>query len=177
MSASARKPAANADVTAAEPDDKAFFPIDRLRASADRLARAVTECCHQHDRWAALCKRSDVDDAEFRAWQSMVVAADALVADAIRAYETCAPTLHPEGDDERWWRKANALWHAGREWARRHERADYDAARMRTRHSSVELGALAVDSALEASALLALRQAVDAYHTLRPDSTVQAARR
>lgn len=136
------------------------------------MARAVAECCRQHERWARLCDRSDVDDAEFRAWQVIVVASNQLLAGAIAAYETSAPTLHPDGDDEVWWRKANALWHAGREWARRHERADYDAARLRARHTSVELGALAVDSALEASALFALRQAVDAYRVARPDSDI-----
>lgn len=136
------------------------------------MARAVAECCRQHERWAVLCSRSDVEEDEFRAWQPVVAASDALLAGAIAAYETSAPTLHPDGADEAWWRKANSLWHAGREWARRHERADYDAARTRTRHTSVELGALAVDSALEASALIVLRQAVDAYCVVRTDSGV-----
>lgn len=172
VSASPKRSAGAGATPKGEPDDKAFFPLDRLRAAADRLARAATECGHQHERWAALCERSDVEDAEFRSWQVMVVASDQLLATAIAAYETCAPKLHPDGEDETWWRRANAMWHAGREWSRRHERADYDAARLRTHHTSVELGALAVDSALEASALLALRQAVDAYHAVRPASTV-----
>lgn len=148
--------------------DAPFFALDRLRATADRLARAARECVRQHERWAVLCERADVDEAEVRGWSRVVLACDVVLDEAVKAYESVGARQHPTGEDEAWWHRANSLWHAGREWLRRHARADQDTVRTRSRHTSAELGALAIDSALEASALFALRQALESYLVERP---------
>lgn len=152
----------------AAPDEAPFFALDRLRMQADRLARATEECLRQHERWALLCGRADVEDPECDGWGELVEASDRLLAAAVAAYERESATLRPDGDDSAWWHRANVLWHHAREWLRRHESTAKDAARARSRHTVGELGTLAVDGALEASALYALRQALDAYGALRP---------
>lgn len=130
---------------------------------ADRLARAASECVRQHERLAALCDRPDVEDPEFAGWMRVVEAANQLLGEAVAEYERAGASVRPEGDDLEWWHLANALWHQAREWLRRHERTDRDIARARRKHGTGELGTLAMDGALEASALFALRQALGAY--------------
>jgi hypothetical protein len=71
--------------------------------------------------------------------------------------------------DSPWWHKANALWQASREYERRHQEADRTAGDI-TEHSAADLAHLAMEYDLEASALLALRHALDGYKACRPEA-------
>ena len=88
---------------------------------------------------------------------------DAMTA----AYETTA-TAAPEAKDERWWHAANGLWHASREYRRRHSGTNH-VSRLAGKHSREKLAELAMEYELERSALMALKQAVSAYRAVRPD--------
>jgi hypothetical protein len=144
------------------------FPLDLLRARADRLARAAKEACRQHERCGGLCDRDDVDGEELRGWLELAAVADRLLADAVAAYEKAGAKLHPEGEDGAWWHKANALWLAAREHVRRHEMGDRMSKRVGTEHSVERLTELHVEYALEASAVLSLQQAAETYCKVRP---------
>jgi hypothetical protein len=138
-----------------------------LCSKADALYRAAVECCRQHERVAKLSER-DAPAEEQRAAAAQVDHCDGTLRDLAAAYEKCGARLHPDGEDESWWHRANALWHASREYARRH------AESLQTRRSAAAerepeaLGQLNVEYELEASALLALRQATEAYRKVRP---------
>ena len=68
------------------------------------------------------------------------------------------------------WHATNTLWHASREYARRHQSCEETAAARMTNHSSEKLGELTMEYELAASALLGLRQAIDSYRKLRPEA-------
>lgn len=141
-----------------------------LADKADALYRASVECCRQHERAAHLVGRS-ASEAEQKAAHAMVDLCDGLLADLTAAYERRAARLHPDGADEAWWHRANALWHASREYARRHRGADRaDRARGSEQHPSALFSTLNMEYELEASALLALKHAADAYRKVRPDA-------
>lgn len=143
--------------------------IEAIRDSADQLYRAAEECCRQHERCARLT-RGEVDEAELRGMLETVALCDRLLAEATAAYERTATLEHPDDDSEQWWRKANALWLAGREYGRRHLDSNHAARGLAGggRKSPEKLGELQMDYELEASALLALKHAVDAYRKVRP---------
>jgi hypothetical protein len=154
----------------AEPLDQPVMPPTdsaALCARADALYRAAAECCRQHGRIARLVEQSD-DAAEQRAAYEMVDHCDRTLADMAAAYEKAGARAHPDGPDGEWWHRANALWHAGREYARRHQESDRFARRISTTRDPATLATLNMDYELEASALLALRQAMDAYRKVRP---------
>ena len=67
------------------------------------------------------------------------------------------------------WHAANTLWHASREYARRHRSCDAMTTNV-SRRPADALGALTLEYELEASALLALRNAVAGYRKLRIDA-------
>ena len=137
------------------------------RDRADALFRAATECCRQHERYARVVA-SEADDGEESAVSRVVGLCDEHLRAAVKAYEAAA--VRPERDqDDEWWRRANALWLASREWVRRHEMCD-ESSRKLTRHDPRKLNQLAVEYDLEASALLALRHALDAYRKVRPEA-------
>ena len=71
--------------------------------------------------------------------------------------------------DEAFWHAANTMWHAARDYGRRHTECDAATAKL-TSHSSEKFGALNVEYELEASALLGLKNAMGAYRKLRPDA-------
>lgn len=150
-------------------DDSPFFPLDVLRSRADRLARAAREACHQHERCATLSARDDMELEELRGMLELQALANRLLADAVGSYEKAGAKLHPDGDDKAWWQSANALWLAAREHVRRQEMGDRAARRVGTEHSAERLTELRVGNELEASAVLSLRQAADAYCRARPD--------
>jgi hypothetical protein len=138
-----------------------------LCGKADALYRAAVECCRQHERVARLVAR-EAPPEELRAATAQVKHCDGALGEMAAAYEKCGARLHPDGDDAGWWHRANSLWHASREYARRHDES------MRARRSAAEerepeaLGQLNIEYELEASALLALRQATEAYEKVRP---------
>ena len=142
-------------------------PEPGARDRADALFRAATECCRQHERYAHVVA-SEADDGEENAVSRVVGLCDEHLRAAVRAYESAA--VRPErGTEDEWWRRANALWLASREWVRRHETCD-EASKKLSRHTPEKLNELAVEYDLEASALLALRHALDAYRRVRPEA-------
>ena len=108
------------------------------------------------------------DEIEQRAALRLVLASDEQLAEAATGYESSCMTVNGERSDD-WWHKANALWHASREYARRHSLSDRASGEFRA-HDVTKLAALGVEYELEASALLALQHAVDAYRKLRPEA-------
>jgi hypothetical protein len=142
-------------------------PAAALCCKADALYRAAAECCRQHERIARLLEKSS-DDVEEQAAYEMLEHCDRVLAQMAEAYEKAGARAHPDGDDEAWWHKANALWHASREFARRHLESDRAARRTSTKHAPTALAHLNMEYELEASAMLALRQSLDAYRKVRP---------
>ena len=142
--------------------------VDLLRAKADGLFRTATECIRQQDRCAHLGSLS-CGQTEKRLAQSAARNSIDALATMLESYEKASSTLKVEGADEAWWRKANAVWMASREFARRHSGTDA-AQKDLTSPDAGRFGELAVDFELEASALLALRQASDTYRQVRPEA-------
>jgi len=108
----------------------------------------------------------ETDEHEQRAALRLVAASDEQLAEAGSAYESSCMIVNGERTDE-WWHKANNLWHACREYARRHSLSDRASGEFRA-HGAAKFASLGVEYELEASALLALQHAVDAYRKLRP---------
>lgn len=161
-SANGTSPAAVAH--AADPRQVATF-----YQHADALFRCAIECCRQHERVARLASDNAMT-AELRAARGLVALADEALADMAAKYESIA-TRDCATCDSACWQAANALWLAGREYARR-SRTSQKAVRNLGdgKHSTDRLAELAVDYDLEASALLQLRQATDAYRRVRPQA-------
>ena len=131
-----------------------------VKDAGDALYRAAQECCHQHERIAALIKL-EADDQEFAAaWEMADLAESQLVA-RTTAYEQIAAAGRG-AEPEDWWHRANALWMACREYARRYA-ASADAASRRKRHTAAELSEIAVEYELEVSARMAVKQAIKGY--------------
>jgi hypothetical protein len=143
--------------------------FDQLRTRADHLFRTAAECCRQHERYAHLSER-DMEEVELNGAFEQVCLCDRLLSEAAAAYEKAAARVHPDGDDEDWWRKANALWMASREYDRRHAGCDHAGRRLTSRRSAGKFGELQMEYELAASALLSLKQAVDAYRKARPEA-------
>lgn len=140
-----------------------------VRARADALYRSAVECCRQHDR-AARLHHDDGDEPELehRHADALCAMCDGSLSEMAAAYETAAANVHPERD-EAWWHRANGLWHASREYERRHAGCEELAKRMSGKHSPDQLREMQLEYELEASALLALRHAAEAYHKTRPE--------
>ncbi|MEP6618372.1 MAG: hypothetical protein ABJE47_03615 [bacterium] len=144
-------------------------PMLVVRARADALYRGAIECCRQHDRSA---KRSDTEEPELEHahLDALCKMCDGSLAELAAAYNDAAGSEHPKVD-EAWWHKANALWHASREYQRRHASVDELAKSLSSKRSADKLTAMQMEYELEASALLALRHAADAYLKTRPGLT------
>jgi len=142
-------------------------PTPTVCDKADTLFRSAAECCRQHRRYARLVEMG-TDESEQRAALRLVGASDEQLSEAVKAYESSCLELDGNRHDE-WWHKANNLWHACREYARRHSLSDRASGEFRA-HDLSKLTSLRVEYALEASALLALQQAVDAYRKARPEA-------
>jgi hypothetical protein len=142
--------------------------LDSARIAADAMLRAALECCHQHDRFARLVERPALE-IEHRAADDLCARATQGLAHLAETYCESAKDLRVNGGpDEEWWHRANALWHASREFGRR--QASGNGTRRSTKHDSEALGDLVMQYDLEASALLALRHAADAYRKVRPEA-------
>lgn len=141
-------------------------PLECARISADALYRASLDTWHHHDRLSRLVGQPTIE-AEHRVAREMCRLCDEALGQMCEAYGTVAAQLHPEDGDAEWWHKANGLWHAAREYLRRHAGCDRLTARMNA-HSADALGALLIEFDLEASSVLALRQAAQAYRQTRP---------
>lgn len=142
--------------------------VDLLRAKADGLYRIADECIRQQDRCAHLGSLSCAQTEKRLAHSAARYAIEAL-ASMIESYEKASSSLKVDGADEAWWRKANAIWMSSREFARRHSGTDAASKNLEAPDAG-RFGELALDFELEASALLALRQAADAYRQVRPEA-------
>ena len=140
--------------------------VEMVREAADALFRAATECCHQHDRVSRIVGKSNLDEELDEVQKMCETCSDSLRALTTK-YETVSASVHPTGSDESWWHRANALWQASKEYLRRHNGCDVETRQLKS-HGPGRLGALHTEYELEASALLALRQAADAYKRDRP---------
>jgi hypothetical protein len=153
--------------TPASPDAPSD-PLTLVRNRADALYRAAIECCRQHDRAARLHGGAAEPELEHQHMDALCAMCDGSLSEMSAAYEAAAANVHPDRD-EAWWHKANGMWHASREYARRHAGCDTLARRLSAKHDPKQLAAMQMEYELEASALLALRHAADAYCKTRPE--------
>ncbi|MES2521563.1 MAG: hypothetical protein V4617_02610 [Gemmatimonadota bacterium] len=145
-------------------DDAASDALGPM-ACADALGRTALETCRQHERLSHLMNLG-VGQSELEATHALVDTCDLALAECVRDFErVCAKT--PASDDAETRQSANALWLAAREYLRRHSIAE-KASRQLQHHDAEKLGDLHFEFELEASALLALKQAATAYGKLRP---------
>jgi hypothetical protein len=142
-------------------------PMSLVRTRADALYRAAVECCRQHDRAARLHNASE-PELEHKHVDALCAMCDGSLSEMSQAYANAAGNVHPERD-QAWWHKANSLWHASREYARRHADCDAMSKKVSARHDAERLTSMQMEYELEASALLALRQAAEAYRKTRPE--------
>lgn len=143
--------------------------IDAVREIADALCRAAHECYQQHGRSARIGSKTSVD-GEAQGLERLCAVCDDSLARLVAQYEKVAANVRPGPGDEDWWHRANALWHASREFVRRHQSCDSQTRHLAAHHSSSELESLHLEFELEASALLALKQSCDGYCRLRPQA-------
>jgi hypothetical protein len=144
-------------------------PVEQVRDCADALSRAAIECCRQHDRNGKVLAKSGVD-AEVDAAQAVCEACDDTLRVLTQAYEEASASVHPRGADAGWWHHANTLWLASREFVRRHRCCDDSNRALKQHHGPDRLSSLHAQYELEASALLGLRQAAEAYLQDRPNA-------
>lgn len=142
-------------------------PMLVVRGRADALYRAAVECCRQHDRSARLSTVED-PELEHQHLDAICRMCDQSLHEMADAYTKAAGDVHPDRD-EAWWHRANALWHASREYTRRHAGCDDISKKVSAKHNAGQLGAMQLEYELEASSLLALRHAAEAYRKTRPD--------
>lgn len=158
----------NAAAARRTPDDAPLDPMIVVRTRADALYRSAVECCRQHDRSAKVLSSPDDPELEHKHLEAICKMCDGSLLEMAEAYARAAGNVQP-ARDEAWWHKANALWHASREYARRHAGCDDISRRISGKHDSQQLGAVQLEYELEASSLLALRHAADAYHKTRAE--------
>jgi hypothetical protein len=150
----------------ADPPAAPQDPMTLVRIRADALYRAAFECCRQHDRAARLHNSSE-PELEHEHVDALCAMCDGSLSEMSEAYAHAAGSVHPDRD-EAWWHKANSLWHASREFGRRHAGCEAISKRVSPKHSAEQLASMQMDYELEASSLLALRQSAEAYRKTRP---------
>lgn len=157
----------NPRATTEHPADAPPEPLTVIRSRADALYRAAIECCRQHDRAARLHQDAE-PELEHQHADALCAMCDDSLSEMAEAYAAAAGSVHPDAD-EPWWHKANSLWHASREYARRNAGCDAMVRKVSSRHRPEQLATMQMEYELEASALLALRHASEAYRKLRPE--------
>lgn len=144
--------------------------VETPRSHADRMFRAAQECIRQRQRYARLVDHGAHDEEQQGALRIACICDEVLVGSS-KSYEVVTASGTPHRDEE-WWHKANALWHAAREYSRRHQGCEQNSKKFAT-HSPQRLRDLAVEYEFEASALLALQHAVSAYRKVVPDAELE----
>ena len=139
----------------------------RLREKADALYRAANECHMQHTRHAKLVDEDASDEEQREALEAAFLCDDTL-ASAMTAYEG-AKDHGPAHADDAWWHKGNMLWHASKQFIRRHANCDGLSQHVK-KGSPDRLARLTLSFDLEASALLNLKMAADSYRSVRPEA-------
>lgn len=158
----------NARSTSPARADAPKDPLTLVRTRADALYRAAIECCRQHDRAAKVHKEDGEPELEHKHVDALCAMCDGSLKEMSEAYQTAAANVHPDGEPT-WWHKANGMWHASREYERRHAGCDAMSRKVSGKHSPDQLRAMQLEYELEASALLALRHAAEAYAKSRPE--------
>jgi hypothetical protein len=146
-------------------------PAETLQRRADSLFRAAVECHRQRQRYACLVAHR-ASDSEQRAALRLARLCDENLVERIALYDKAAAHCGANKcgfADSPWWHKANALFRASREYERRHQDADRTADEI-AEHSAADLARLTMEFDLEASALLALKHALDGYRSCRPEA-------
>ena len=159
----------NTTATAARSPE--LSPAENLQRRADALYRAAVECHRQRQRYACLVEHR-ASDSEQRAALRLAGLCDENLVERIASYDRAASHCGADRGgfaDSPWWHKANGMWHASREYERRHQDADRTAGQI-TEHSASDLAHLSMEFDLEASALLALKHAIDGYKACRPEA-------
>ena len=156
-----------------EIEDEGLAPGEPVLEAASALHRWASEACHQHDRYARLSSQTR-DPSELRVAVALVRQVDATLCDMVKRYEKAAAERRPDGDDG-WWHRANELWLASREYVRRHQGCDKaERSVSNGKHSAERFGELQVHYELEASALLAMRHAAEAFQRARNGTAVHS---
>ncbi|HEX4936558.1 MAG TPA: hypothetical protein VFV33_25430, partial [Gemmatimonadaceae bacterium] len=106
--------------------------VETPRSHADRMFRAAQECIRQRQRYARLVDHGAHDDEQQGALRIACICDEVLAASAT-SYEAVTAAMSPHRDEE-WWHKANSLWHAAREYSRRHRGCDQTSKKL-TNHS------------------------------------------
>lgn len=138
-----------------------------LTGAADNLFRSAAECCRQQARIGRVLDLKCGED-ELEAVIEVSVLCVRVLNESCERYWALGSGSR-DGLDETTWHAANTLWHASREYARRHLSCNVKSAKM-SRHSAAQLGELAIEYELKASAVLALRYAVEQYQKVRPSA-------
>lgn len=141
-------------------------PIATFFVRADALYRCATETCRQHERLSKLV-HIGACTPEQRAAGAMIEICYETLGELAAAYERATQKAHPDKDDP-CWHAANGLWLASREYARRRSTTARAGRAMAEQRDQARLTELALDYDLEASALLLLKQATEAYRKARP---------
>ena len=141
--------------------------IHPARDAADALYRTARESCHQHERLTRLLAHG-ADEREFAEACALADLCDSHLAAHTARYEE-AGALGRGSEPEEWYKAANALWMASREYGRRHSASDAVASRSK-RHTAAQLGEITMEYELELSARMALKQALTAYGAVREEA-------
>jgi hypothetical protein len=141
--------------------------VNPLTDAADALFRSAIEACRQHER-VARCSGRGCSEPELKEMAELCDLGHRHLAARTEGWEKAAAEGQGKSEDP-FWHATNTLWHASREYARRHHSCDAMTTKA-SRRSTDALGALTLEYELEASALLALRQAVADYRKLRSDA-------
>jgi hypothetical protein len=136
-----------------------------LLCAADNVFRSAVECCRQQARIGRVLDLK-CGDEELEAVIEVSVLCVRILNESCERYWALGSGSR-DGLDEPTWHAANTLWHASREYARRHHACNVKSAKM-SRHSATQLGELAIEYELKASAVLALRYATEQYQKIRP---------
>lgn len=143
-------------------------PVLVVRDVADALYRSAAECCHQHEHLSVVLAKAVIDE-EIAAAQRLCQATAGALQSLVERYERESAGVRPGGADETWWKRANTLWLASRDYVRRHQGCDDSTGDLKN-HGPGRLETLLAEYELEASAVLSLRQAADGYRQDRPDA-------
>jgi hypothetical protein len=149
--------------------DRASVPV---QTTADAMFRAASECLRQHRRHSALVEL-DVSEAEEQAAERVRTLSDTLMSDAASMYEA-ALTAHEDALQENepldeWRQRADQLWQAVREYEKRHQASERATKQLQS-HDLQKLLSITLEFEIEASALLQLQHAADAYRKVRPEA-------
>ncbi len=145
-------------------DDDIVSPI----AASDALCRTAAETCHQRDRRARLSQLGAAK-WELAAAEALVDTCDLALEECVREFENiCRNDSLSDSIELR--QAASALWLAAREYIRRLSIANRASRQLGQQHDAEAFSDLRLEYELEASSLLALKQAVGVYTKLRPEN-------